>query len=350
MPSTVLIVTNDHDTHADSVIRELHRRGVPVFRFHPVDLPHACSVSIEIQRGRIEGEISNAYHRVALSDICGAWFRRARNSYSDPINPTSEKLADYVKAQNTATLDALFHSLRTLWVGHPYLLRRAEIKALQLAEASKAGLTTPNTLISNDPARARVFVDELGDKRCAIKPQMALGVTDKRGYHLPLTAILPPGYSLEAVAALAHTTFQPYIEKAAELRCVVIGERIFTARINSQANEDTRIDWRAAGSREEEIFSLPDQVKASIHRLMDSFGINFASIDLIVTPDNEFVFLELNPNGQWLWLELGLGLPLTAAMADLLTTNYAHPARRTEGAAAADAARRDSQAGAANVS
>ena len=349
-PSTVLVITNDHDTHADSVIRELHRRGVPVFRFHPMDLPHACSVSIEIQHGRIEGEIRNAYHRVALSDICGAWFRRSRNSYSGPVNATSEKLTDYVKAQNNATLDALFHGLRTLWVSHPYVLRRAEIKALQLAAASKAGLTTPNTLISNDPARARAFVDALGDKQCAIKPQLALGVTDERGYHLPLTAILPPSYPLEALAAQAHTIFQPYIDKAAELRCVVIGERIFTARINSQAYESTRIDWRAAGHREQDIFSLPDQVKASIHRLMDSFEINFASIDMILTPDGEFVFLELNPNGQWLWLEIELGLPLTAAMADLLTTNYARRAERTEGAAAVDATRQDSQSKAAHVS
>jgi hypothetical protein len=40
--------------------------------------------------------------------------------------------------------------------------------------------------------------------------------------------------------------------------------------------------------------------------------------DLILTPDGEVVFLELNPNGQWLWLELELGLPLTEAFADVL--------------------------------
>ncbi len=55
---------------------------------------------------------------------------------------------------------------------------------------------------------------------------------------------------------------------------------------------------------------------------MDSFEINFASLDMILTPEGEFVFLEINPNGQWLWLEEELGLPLLASMADLLTTNY----------------------------
>jgi glutathione synthase/RimK-type ligase-like ATP-grasp enzyme len=72
-----------------------------------------------------------------------------------------------------------------------------------------------------------------------------------------------------------------------------------------------------------EPFSLPEQVEASLLRLMDSFEINFASLDMILTPEGEFVFLELNPNGQWLWLEAELGLPLVASMADLLTTHYA---------------------------
>lgn len=327
MPSTVLIITNEHDSHADHVIRELHRREIPVFRFHPEDFPHACSVSIEIHDGRIEGEIKNAYHRVALNDVCAAWFRRSRNLYTGRLNQTSEKLVDYVNAQSGATLAALCEGLRTLWVGHPYVLRRAEVKALQLAEASKAGLKTPKTLISNDPTQVAAFVEELGDTECALKPLMALGVTDKRGYHLPLTTTLPPGQALESVA-LAPTIFQPYVEKAAELRCVVIGEKIFAAKINSQGNEKTRKDWRG-GKRDHEIFSLPEQVEASIRRLMASFGINFASIDMILTPEGEFVFLELNPNGQWLWLELELGLPLVTSMVDLLTTHHSSAGQPT---------------------
>jgi glutathione synthase/RimK-type ligase-like ATP-grasp enzyme len=328
VPDTVLIVTNDHDEHADAVIIELNKRNVPVLRFHPEDFPHACSVSIEIQDERIQGELRNADHRVAFDDICAAWYRRSRNLYMGGISRTSEKLDDYVKAQSTATVVAVCASLETLWVSHPFKLRRGEVKALQLAEASRAGLKIPHTLISNDPAQATTFVDALGDTECAIKPLMAVGVTDKQGYRLPLTTTLPPGHSLESVA-LAPTILQPYVDKAFELRCVVIGERIFCAKMDSQADEKSRIDWRG-GDPEHEIFALPEQVEASIHRLMDSFGLNFASLDMIVTPDGEFVFLELNPNGQWLWLEFELGLPLVASMADLLTTNHTGAGRSTE--------------------
>lgn len=319
MPSTVLIITNELDEHADAVILELHKRGVPVFRFHPEDFPQACSISLEIQDGRIEGEIVNEYRRVAFKDICAAWFRRPQSLFTGIRNLTSTKLDDYVKAQSMATLTAVYEGLQTLWVGQPSRLRRADIKALQLAEASKAGLKTPRTLISNNPEQAAAFIGMLGATQCAVKPLVALGVSNEQGYRLPLTTTIPADYALDTVA-LAPNIFQPYISKLTELRCVVIGEKIFSARINSQANPDTIMDWRA-GDCEHEHFSLPEEVEASIHRLMNSFGINFASLDMILTPEGEFVFLELNPNGQWLWLEEELGLSLVASMADLLTSN-----------------------------
>jgi hypothetical protein len=325
MPDTVLMITNDHDEHADAVSDELSRRGVPVFRFHPADFPHSCSVSIEIQEGQVHGELRNSEGRVRFDDICAAWFRRSGNLYETRLTITSEKLENYVKIQSQGTVSALCSSLQTLWVSHPLSLRRAEVKALQLVEASKAGLKIPHTLISSDPDRATTFVEALGDADCAIKPLLAVGVTDEQGgYRMPLTAKLPRGHSLESVA-LAPTILQPYVEKAFELRCVVIGERIFAAKMDTQANEKSRIDSRG-GDPDHEIFALPEQVEASLHRVMDSFGLNFASLDMIVTPDGEFVFLELNPNGQWLWLEYELGLPLVASMADLLTTD--HPAAR----------------------
>src|SRR3954464_10687676 len=282
MPDTVLIVTNDHDEHADAVIVELNRRNVPVFRFHPEDFPHACSVSIEISDGRVDGELRTADRRVAFADICAAWYRRSRNLYMGPVSRTSEKLDDYVKAQSTATVVAVCAGLETLWVSHPFKLRRGEVKALQLAEASKAGLKIPHTLISNDPAQATAFVDALGDAECAIKPLLAVGVTDEHGYRLPLTTTLPPGHSLESVA-LAPTMFQPYVDKAFELRVVVMGEKIFAAKMDSQADEASRIDWRG-GTPEHEIFELPAEVEAALQRLMASFGLIFASLDMIVTP------------------------------------------------------------------
>src|SRR5215217_6678578 len=270
--STVLIITNDHDEHADAVIDELDRRAVPVFRFHPEDFADAFNVSMEIRDGRIDGEIRNAGKRVAFGDICAAWYRRSRRLFAPlpSVNLQQGDLENFVRAQSSLTLTALFASLQTLWVGQPFKLRHAEVKALQLAEASKAGLLTPLTLISNDPDQAAAFVQNLGDSNCAIKPLVATRVDGAEGARLPLTTTLPRGHALESVAA-APTIFQPYIEKAYELRCVVMGDKIFTAKLKSQEKESTRKDWRAGTVEEEEVeyelFDLPERVQAALHRL-----------------------------------------------------------------------------------
>jgi hypothetical protein len=253
----VLVITNDHDEHADAVIEELHRRAVPIFRFHPEDFTDAASISMEICNGQ----------RVAFHDICAAWYRRSRSLHAPipSLNLLHGDLENFVRVQSSATLSGLFAGLQTLWVGQPFKLRQAEVKAVQLAEASKAGLTTPTTLISNDPERAAVFVEALRDTDCAIKPLIATRVDSEEGARLPLTTILPRGHALDSVAP-APSIFQPYIEKAYELRCVVMGERIFTAKLDSQAHESTRKDWRAGDVEDEEmeheVFDLPERVQA----------------------------------------------------------------------------------------
>ncbi len=179
MPSTVLIITNEIDIHADAVVLELNKRNVPVIRFHPGDFPHACSVSIEVQDGSIEGEIVTSSRTVAFKDICAAWYRRPQSLFAGSGSLLSTELNNYVRGQSMLTLKALCESLQTLWVCHPGKLQRADIKALQLAEASKAGLKTPRTLISNRPAKAAAFIDQLRETECAIKPLTPLGVMNE---------------------------------------------------------------------------------------------------------------------------------------------------------------------------
>src|SRR5215212_8685652 len=137
IPSTVLVITNDHDEHADAVIEELDRRAVPVFRFHPDEFTDAASISMEICNGRIDGEIRIARERVAFRDICAAWYRRSRGLFAPlpSLNLLQGDLENFVKVQSSVALTALFASLQTLWVGQPSKLRRAEVKTLQLALA-----------------------------------------------------------------------------------------------------------------------------------------------------------------------------------------------------------------------
>ncbi len=43
-------------------------------------------------------------------------------------------------------------------------------------------------------------------------------------------------------------------------------------------------------------------------------------MDFIVTPKDEYVFLENNPFGQYLWLEIETKIPLTEEICNLLVS------------------------------
>ena len=62
----------------------------------------------------------------------------------------------------------------------------------------------------------------------------------------------------------------------------------------------------------------PGEVANRRRALVQELGLRYGAIDLILTPDDRFVFLEINPNGQYLWIELATDLPISAAIADHL--------------------------------
>ena len=48
------------------------------------------------------------------------------------------------------------------------------------------------------------------------------------------------------------------------------------------------------------------------------FQLNYGAFDLILTPNGRYIFLEINPVGEFYWLEKHAGLPISQAIADIL--------------------------------
>ena len=51
---------------------------------------------------------------------------------------------------------------------------------------------------------------------------------------------------------------------------------------------------------------------------MRTWGLKFGAIDMVITPNDHYVFLEVNPAGQWGWIEDLTQLPIAEAIATLL--------------------------------
>jgi hypothetical protein len=110
------------------------------------------------------------------------------------------------------------------------------------------------------------------------------------------------------------------VPKRFELRISVVGEQVFAAEIQSQDSNHTRHDWRRYDSFRTVYrqHTLPDDLHQRCVRLIKLMGLRFGAIDMVFTPDGRYVFLELNPNGQYLWLEEAANLPISDAIVDEL--------------------------------
>ncbi|HEV2814313.1 MAG TPA: hypothetical protein VGW10_13745, partial [Solirubrobacteraceae bacterium] len=95
-----------------------------------------------------------------LADVGAVWWRRPRRS----AVPSEYYLfdVDFLQVECDHFLEGLLWSLPAVWVNHPTDEILASRKLHQLATAARVGLVVPATVVTNDPARAREFVESAG--------------------------------------------------------------------------------------------------------------------------------------------------------------------------------------------
>lgn len=101
------------------------------------------------------------------------------------------------------------------------------------------------------------------------------------------------------------TLLQGYVEKKLEIRTFYLFGKCFSMAIFSQQNEKTKIDFRNyddAKPNRNVPFQLPQNIEDKIVGFMNDMNMHCGSLDIIYTPDKRYVFLEVNPVGQFDWL------------------------------------------------
>jgi ATP-grasp ribosomal peptide maturase len=313
MPATgtVLVITEPDDPTADDVIRELNARAVPVARFNPADIGSALTVTAEFGGNRaLSGWLRTPSRRVNLADVRSVYWRR-------PTWPQFEHLdsadAEFAAAQVRSGLRGILLAMPgARWVNDPEANRRADYKPLQLAAAVQAGFTVPATLVTSDADAARDFIKRHGSVICK-----ALRWTPYRGSDgVGMTTWTEPVSAEEiddSLGAAPHL-FQARVDKVADLRVVVVGDRVFAVRIDSGL-----LDWRRDYSAlKYSVITPPKGLGPALVAFLHRLGLVSGSFDLCIDQAGDLHWLEVNPNGQWGWLAEATDLPIAAAFADLL--------------------------------
>lgn len=314
---TVLIITEQLDVTTDLVVKTLTERGVRVHRVDTGDFPQNLTLAATINPGRSRwsGSLADLYRDTELGDITGVYYR-----HPSPFRLPAG-LTDY--EQQWARLEArmgfggVLGSLSARWVNHPTANAAAEYKPRQLAAAAAIGLTIPHTLITNDPTAVVRFRQEAPDGKVVYKPLTQLPYVDEgSGQVAALSTTLVDNID-GRVAGTAHL-FQHLVVKDHEVRVTIVGDRLFPVRIDA-GSDQARLDWRTDyAALSYSTTTLPDEIADKLRDLVHTLGLRFAAVDMAVTPSGEYVFFEVNPNGQWAWLEFQTGAPISAAIAEEL--------------------------------
>jgi hypothetical protein len=260
---------------------------------------------------------------VVISALDAIWWRRLTGSPRLPDELEDEAARDLVERECRATLVGLvLTEFRGVWISHPEATRLAENKLVQLQAARRSGLRLPRTLVSQDPAVVRRFCEELGFQ-----------VVVKTVAGTPKTPVMAgrvtPEILRAADVALCPAIYQELVTGTRHLRVCCFGGEIHTARLETQA-----LDWRYPLDARVEPYALDDHTADCVRRLVRSLGLKMGIADMKLGPDGAPVWLELNPQGQFLFLEGMCDLPLTNPFADFLLRQIrgAQSAARAPGA------------------
>ncbi len=118
------------------------------------------------------------------------------------------------------------------------------------------------------------------------------------------------------------SVLQTYIEKKIELRVFYLNGDIFCSAILSQDNPKTVIDYRRYDTDDSNRvipFKLPKHISFKINKLMKLLKLTTGSIDIIVSSDNQYYFLEVNPVGQYAYNSSACGFSLHKKIAEFLS-------------------------------
>lgn len=323
----ILIISDKLDLQVPWVTYYLKKWSIPYVQLNVSEYPVQVKYTTVWSSSLNESVIRLADgQRINCSEIGAVWYRKPDRPQLP--NNLVEYEKQYAYSECIKALDGLYNYLRNrYWISSISNIRVAENKPLQLELATNLGFLMPDTIVTNDKDEAWCFYKKHSGR--VVYKSLSLG------YYLSYKE----PWKIETVHGVIFTTpiegyqksdfelvsncpclLQQYVPKKFELRITVVGEKVFAAKIDSQENTETLHDWRRKDPDHiaHSVHELPIEITKKCTSLVKKLGLQYGAIDMIYTPEDEYVFLEINPNGQYGWIEDMTELNISEAIAKAL--------------------------------
>lgn len=298
----ILIITNQDDFTADLVIKRLRERELPYVRFNTETFPMEIQGSIEITQDSNNLQLATDRWKLRPKDIRSIWYRR-------PVASHVSKHLDDRWDQEFAVRESWEFLANTwclleekYWLHHPDILRKAEKKLFQLEVARNMGIQIPATLVTSSAEDALAFYQS-HHRQIVAKP-LSHGGYGAKNKQTIFTIDLESQENIDFSGfRYSPAILQAKVQKKADVRVTVMGEQVFAYTIYSPTEE---VDWRKAPPHNVryERCPVPDSLLEQIQRLMSKMHLKFGALDFCLDLKDNWVFLEINPNGQWAWFDI----------------------------------------------
>jgi hypothetical protein len=308
----ILIISNSYDLHADVAENVILRKKSQVFRLNLDHFPRDYYINFAFSSSSSTGYLEHipSKSKVRFSDIYSIWLRKKADFSFLEENLSPQELV-YAKNETEHILFSMMYLLSDkYWISHPKAVRGAIWKGEQLCRARADGFLVPDTLLTNIPIAVKnLYREKSGHIIYKTMASPLLGANEVAEEQIECASLQTTLLSDEDMNSIESIQvvpgcFQGYVEKEFELRVTVIGDSVFAAKIDSQSDERTKIDSRNYNAEVPySAIILPTEVEQRCLNFVHGYGLNYGAIDIIVSPNGDYIFLENNPMGQFYFIE-----------------------------------------------
>ncbi len=316
----ILLLTHSKDFFTiDKVSAALDKRNVSYIRLNTDLFPTQIKITQSIDKQRFAAILNSEYGTFSTTDIQAVWLRRIWNPTIGTDIDAAFRPACLRESKRVMQLflNCLDHAF---WLDSEENINRASDKLYQLKVAKSLGISIPKTMITNDHKALLQFYKAL-DGRVITKmlTTLSYGMTAS-SFFMYTSKVKEEHLQNAELLRYCPMVFQEMIEKAYELRIIYVDGQFFTGKINATKTAKGKVDWRRSHVHnvQWETYQLPLQIQGKLTQFMHKIKLTYGAIDIIKTAEGDYVFLEVNPNGEWGMIEKELGEPIAATIAETL--------------------------------
>ena len=305
----ILILTDEREPTSDLVISWLLRLNKKFIRISKDDRLEITKITLNNHNQESDIEIkctktSNGeeFH-FSTSEIKSYWYRRSyfrieafQNTLESESNLLNTLVKLYKEEEHKNIYKFLHHNLKAKAKLNNY--SDTKLTKLEVLDKAKCcGLSIPSTIITREKKDVIAFQKRTGTEiitKSIGDPTSFFNYGLYAFTKLVDVEILPERFE--------YSLFQEAVQKKFELRIFFLDRKFYSTAVLSQFNEKSKVDLKAATSNEPNKvvpFLLPEDMSTKLLKLMDSLDLKSGSIDLIYTTDDKYLFLEVNPVGQF---------------------------------------------------